>query len=287
MKLSEVKNGFLLALSPVYGKEEALTFFKRLAEFRWEWKPFELSLNADTILSKADLDFVKDVQERLSAREPVQYILGETWFYGLKFKVTPDTLIPRPETESLVNWILEDHPKGAGRVLDIGTGSGCIAIALARNLRDTRVTAIDISKSALEVAAENAKSNLAEVEFRRADILGKTPGEGISDGEPPCFEVIVSNPPYVRELEKAEMERNVLEFEPHGALFVSDEDPLVFYRAIGRFAVDKLCPGGQLYLEINQYLGQATLELLNDLGFTQVELRKDLFGNDRMIKAVK
>jgi release factor glutamine methyltransferase len=204
----------------------------------------------------------------------------------LPFKVTPNTLIPRPETEELVEWIIEEQQgkdqKEANslQILDIGTGSGCIAVSLAKHIANGNVTGYDISQDALHVASENATINEVVVTFKKVDILQTQTLE-----KP--FDLIVSNPPYVRELEKEEIQANVLDHEPHTALFVSDTDPLVFYRVIGQLAFDNLSGTGSLFFEINQYLGRETVQLLKEIGFTDVQLRKDIFGNDRMMKACK
>ena len=218
--------------------------------------------------------------ERLKKHEPIQYILGYCDFCGLTFKVTPDTLIPRPETSELVEWIINSHESKSINILDIGTGSGCIAVSLARKLPKSNVSAWDISSSALKIAEENSNSNSTNVTFRQIDILSFSP-----NGE--LFDVIVSNPPYIKENEKESMEANVLDWEPHTALFVPDNDPLLFYRAIAERGREMLIPGGILYFEINRAHGTDTVRMLSSLGYKNIELRKDLAGNDRMIKAQK
>ena len=217
--------------------------------------------------------------ERLKKQEPIQYILGYCDFYGLRFKVTPATLIPRPETSELVEWIASEAI-GKESILDIGTGSGCIAVSLAHKVPQSKVTAWDISNDALAVATENSKANGCAVEFEEIDILAYKP-----TGE--LFDIIVSNPPYIKENEKAEMHSNVLDWEPHTALFVPDSDPLLFYRAIAEKGLVLLKPGGRLYFEINRTHGKETMEMLAALGYTDIELRKDFAENDRMIRAVK
>jgi release factor glutamine methyltransferase len=218
--------------------------------------------------------------------------LGSTSFYGIPFAVNPAVLIPRPETEELVAWIVEYFSlldlnptsnfqlptSNLNRILDIGTGSGCIAIALAKNLPEAQVFALDVSDKAIETAQLNAERNAVQIHFICQNILETTRLDQ-------QFDLIVSNPPYVRELEKHEIQANVLEHEPHLALFVADLDPLLFYRKIGELAFESLTPNGNLFVEINQYLGEATLQLFSEIGFTQLELRKDLYGNDRMIRA--
>jgi protein-(glutamine-N5) methyltransferase, release factor-specific len=214
---------------------------------------------------------------RLAQGEPLQYIIGSTPFCGLSFRVDSRVLIPRPETAELVEWITEDAG-ASGSLLDIGTGSGCIAVTLAHNLPHWKVQGWDISEGALEVARENSRLNGTDVEFNKADILNVT----VTD----CyFDVIVSNPPYVMESEKEQMENRVLDFEPHSALFVPDSDPLMFYRAIAEFGNRVLNKGGRLYFEINPLEAEALKEMLSDAGYHDIELRKDIFGKQRMIKA--
>ena len=217
--------------------------------------------------------------ERLKKQEPIQYILGYSDFCGLRFKVTPATLIPRPETSELVEWIASEAT-GTERILDIGTGSGCIAVSLAHKMPQSEVTAWDISTDALAIATENSKSNGQAVTFEQVDILAYEP-----TGEQ--FDIIVSNPPYIKENEKEAMHSNVLDWEPHTALFVPDSDPLLFYRTIAKKGLALLKPGGRLYFEINRAHGKETMEMLAALGYTGIELRKDFAENDRMIRAVK
>lgn len=218
--------------------------------------------------------------ERLKKHEPIQYILGHCDFCGHTFKVTPDTLIPRPETSELVEWIAEEQKGSKVNILDIGTGSGCIAISLSCKLPGCNIAAWDISSGALAVAEENNRSNGSEVTFSQVDILAY---------QPQCemFDIIVSNPPYIKENERKSMEANVLDWEPHTALFVPDNDPLLFYRAIAEKALVMLTPAGALYFEINRAHGAETVEMLKSLGYRKTELRKDLAGNDRMIKAIR
>ena len=217
--------------------------------------------------------------ERLKKQEPIQYILGYSDFCGLRFKVTPATLIPRPETSELVEWIASEGT-GNESILDIGTGSGCIAVSLAQKLPQSGVTAWDISNEALAVATENSKANGCNVIFEHVDILAYQP-----TGEQ--FDIIVSNPPYIKENEKEAMHANVLDWEPHTALFVPDSDPLLFYRTIAKKGLQALRPGGRLYFEINRAHSNETMEMLAALGYTGIELRKDFAENDRMIRAVK
>ena len=217
--------------------------------------------------------------ERLKKQEPIQYILGYCDFCGLRFKVTPATLIPRPETSELVEWVASEAI-GNESILDIGTGSGCIAISLVHKLTQSRVTAWDISNEALAVAKENSKANNSNITFEQVDILASPPASE-------QFDIIVSNPPYIKEVEKELMEANVLDWEPHTALFVPDNDPLLFYRAIAEKATKMLRSGGKLYFEINRAYGAETIEMLSVLGYTNIELRKDFADNDRMIRVIR
>ena len=217
--------------------------------------------------------------ERLQQHEPIQYILGYSDFCGLRFAVTPAVLIPRPETSELIEWITEESPT-AKSILDIGTGSGCIAVSLATMMPQARVTAWDISTQALAVAQKNSTANGSNVLFEERDILTYEPTDE-------SYDIIVSNPPYIKEVEKKEMEDNVLLWEPHLALFVPDNDPLLFYRTIAEKAQKMLTHGGKLFFEINRAHGTETVEMLNRLGYHNITLRKDLAGNDRMVRAEK
>jgi release factor glutamine methyltransferase len=220
---------------------------------------------------------------KLQQEIPIQYILGKTHFYGLDFEVDENVLIPRQETEELVEWIITNQQINKSinqQILDIGTGSGCIAISLAKNLTSAKVYAIDVSEKALNVAQKNADLNQVEVTFINQNILE-------TEDLQASFDIIVSNPPYVRNLEKAEIKKNVLANEPHLALFVDDHDALIFYRKIAELAQKNLKENGQLYFEINQYLGKEMVDLLQKMGFVEVALRKDIYGNDRMIMAMK
>ncbi len=278
MKIRQYKDTFVKKLTPVYGSDEAESFFYLTLERLHGLRRIDLALSPDTILSDAQLLRWDHVCEQLSREIPIQYVLGVTHFYELDIKVDPSVLIPRPETEELVQWIIQSCSKPGPRILDIGTGSGCIAIALSKNLPDARVDAIDISSDALQLAKFNAKANGAAVNFLQQDIL--------TTETLPKYDYIVSNPPYVRDLEKSEIKPNVINNEPHLALFVADADALLFYRKIADLALHSLSESGLLFFEINQYLAKETIQLLTDLGYS-CELRKDIYGNDRMIKAAK
>ncbi len=280
LKIKDLKSNFTTQLSDVYPTEEVETFFTILSEYYLNYTRLETVLNADESLSDEIIKQFKNAISRLKRQEPVQYICGKTEFYSLPFKVDKHTLIPRPETEGLVRWIIDDENKTDTRsknLLDIGTGSGCIAIALAKNLKHLDVSALDFSSEALVTAHKNSVFNGVQVTFFELDILNvqKLPQQ---------YDIIVSNPPYVRELEKPNMRSNVLEYEPKSALYVTDKDPLVYYRKIARLANQQLTGNGRLYFEINEYLSDELKELLETEGFANIEVRKDIFGKDRMIK---
>ncbi len=235
-------------------------------------------------IAEEQAKIIGNILARLKTGEPIQYILGHTEFYGLPFKVNPSILIPRPETEELVEWAISSVGSGnlvVSNILDIGTGSGCIAISLKKNLVNAQVSAIDISTEALNTAKENAELNGVDINFIHADIL-----KFKSEIENPKFEIIISNPPYVTLEDKKQMHSNVTDFEPHGALFVPQNDPLIFYKAIADFAIKYLKKGGLLFFEINESYGEQLVKLLTNKLFINIELRKDMSGRDRMIKAV-
>ena len=282
LKIKDLRKDFIDSLSGLYESEEVLSFFYILSESFLGLKRVDVALALDTVIDKSILSKFANAKNQLKKHDPIQYIIGDTEFYGLSFKVNQNVLIPRPETEELVDWIIKDcNGKKANRkikVLDIGTGSGCIAISLAKNLPEIDMYAIDVSKEAIETAEENAKRNNVEVRFMQVDILQLDKLES-------NFDIIISNPPYVRELEKKEIQPNVLENEPHLALFVSDQNPLIFYKKITALAKKNLVAEGLLYFEINQYLGNETKNMIEKQGFKSVVLRKDLYNNDRMIRA--
>lgn len=270
-------------LHPYYQETEAGALAKWILTEVFHFSTFDLYAGKDMNFSENDRDRLEDILNRLRDYEPLQYVLGKAEFGGLSFEVTPDVLIPRPETLELVEWITADCQGTEGvRILDIGTGSGCIPVTLYKRLEAYRpqVASWDISEKALEVAGRNAVANGAVVTFCCQDVLSKSLPETEVD-------VLVSNPPYIAEKEKASMERNVLDWEPGLALFVPDDDPLLFYRKIAEAGLRILSPKGRLYYEINRAYGKETVELLERLGYTEVELRKDLSGNDRMVKAVR
>jgi release factor glutamine methyltransferase len=240
-----------------------------------------LALQTDLIFSEAEIAIWDSILEPLKKEIPIQYLLGKTSFYGLDFEVNNHVLIPRSETEELVEWIIQSTSKLEKKdlkILDIGTGSGCIAISIAKNLPSASVFAIDVSENALATAHKNAERNKVNITFINQNILE-------TEDLKQQFDIIVSNPPYVRHLEKAEIKKNVLDNEPHLALFVEDNDALIFYRKIAALAQKNLSPNGKLYFEINQYLGKEMIALLEKMNFKNIELRKDIYGNDRMITA--
>lgn len=280
MTINEYKKAFVSELSTLYETDEAAAFFQMALEQWLGLKRIDLALDIHRELPPETHQKFEAFKQRLLRSEPVQYLLGTAWFCGLPFKVNPSVLIPRPETEELVSWIVSNAANYPGcRIADIGTGSGCIAISLAHLLPGANVSAIDISEPALATARENAAQNRVAVDFLQMDILSATALE-------PC-DIIVSNPPYVREKEKTEMRANVLDNEPHLALFVRDDDALLFYRAIAALAFNALSASGQLFFEINQYLGPETVSLVESIGFKNVELRRDIYGNHRMLRATK
>lgn len=283
MKIKEYRSQFIQALAPIYDIGEAESFFYLVLEEKHQLKRIDLALQPDLIFSAEEIGNWNTILEQLKKEIPIQYLLGKTSFYGLDFEVNENVLIPRPETEELVEWILESQKSKVGstslKILDIGTGSGCIAISLAKNSANAKVCALDVSEKALATARKNAEINRVNVTFINQNIL-----ETLDLGQE--FDIIVSNPPYVRNLEKQEIKKNVLDNEPHLALFVDDNDALIFYRKIAQLAQKNLKSNGQLYFEINQYLGKEMIELLEEMGFKGIELRQDIYGNDRMMRAI-
>lgn len=282
MKIRLYRDQFIQALSSIHGEDEAESFFYLMLEDKHQLKRIDLALEPDLVFTDDEIVIWNVFLEQLKLEIPVQYLLGKTNFYGLDFEVNENVLIPRSETEELVEWIIETQnsklktPKV--RILDIGTGSGCIAISLAKNIPNAEVFAIDVSEEVLATAKKNAKANQVDVTFINQNIL-ETEDLGRQ------FDIIVSNPPYVRNLEKAEIKKNVLDNEPHLALFVEDDDALLFYKKIAQIALNNLSAVGLLYFEINQYLGKEMVDLLKELTFKNIELRQDMYGNDRMTRS--
>ena len=280
MLLKDYRDYFKKELTLLYDEKEIESFFYLVLESFHQKRRIDLALNQELELDSMQLLRWESVLVELKTQKPIQYILGETEFYGLKFLVNKNTLIPRPETEELVRLIISDTKTSKKtvpiRILDVGTGTGCIAISLAKNIMDSAVFGIDISTKALETASQNAKINEVQVVFIEKNILST---EDLEEQ----FDVIVSNPPYVRNLEKAEISANVLDYEPHLALFVDDTDALLFYRKIAQLAMINLSQNGKLYFEINQYLGKETVALLEKTGLKNIALLQDIYGNNRMI----
>jgi release factor glutamine methyltransferase len=299
MTLKNFRTYFTDTLQEIYLKTEIDTFFFLLIEEKLNLQRVDTVMQPDFLIADANLSELKIILKRLQKEEPIQYILGNTEFYGLPFKVNKNTLIPRPETEELVEWIIREvtelqsnkvaklgmdatstmNEEKSISIIDIGTGTGCIPISLAKNLNNVKISAIDVSSEALIVAQQNATLNNVDISFLEMDILE-------TKELPQKYNLIVSNPPYVRKLEKVEISNNVLENEPHLALFVEDDNPLIFYSKIADLAKIHLKKEGLLFFEINQYLGKETVAMLKHKGFNSIKLKKDLFGNDRMVKVI-
>ncbi|MCP4802066.1 MAG: peptide chain release factor N(5)-glutamine methyltransferase [Bacteroidetes bacterium] len=281
MILKTLRNNFIKTLIDHYAETEIVSFFNLLSADILKMQRIDIAQNLYAVISGKKQEKFQNAVNKLKNYIPIQYITGNTEFYNLTLKVNAATLIPRPETEELVAWIINDqNNKQNISILDVGTGSGCIAIALAKNLPEAKVFALDVSEKALKIARQNAVDNGVTIEFIEADIFDVDLGNL-------QFDVIVSNPPYVRELEKETMSPNVLNHEPHLALFVKDDDPLLFYRSIVEVANNTLKSKGFLYFEINEFLGNLTRQLVQKLNYCNIELKKDLFMKDRMIKANK
>lgn len=279
--ISEIIKLIKTELNNLYDSNEISGFINLIFDDLFNFKRIDIELNKDRVLQTVEIKKTEKIISDLKKYRPIQYILGYQFFYELKFSVNENVLIPRPETEELVDIIIkENFSKDSLKILDIGTGSGCIAISIASSLKNTEVFAIDISQKALEVAELNAESNKCKINFTKADILNFHENEMFKNQK---FDIIVSNPPYVRNSEKKMMQPNVLNFEPELALFVEDNMPLVFYEAIKNFAIEKLNYNGLLYLEINEFLGTKTSEIFKS-DFKNVEILKDINGKDRMLK---
>lgn len=269
------------SLRSIYPAGEAEAIIRLIFEHLKGWSPVDIVMHSDDELSPFMQGKVKAILDRLMRHEPIQYIIGEAQFYGLKLHVTPATLIPRPETEELVDLVLKfsaDRPDL--RVLDAGTGSGCIALALSRNMRFPQITAIDASQEALNVARDNAAALKCRIRFEHRDIL-------TMPARPESLDIIVSNPPYIGQSESAAMDANVLDYEPHDALFVPDSDPLRFYTALARFGRVSLSTGGGLFFEINPLHADAMRSMLEAEGYTDIEIIKDMQGYQRFATAIK
>ncbi|TKC09485.1 peptide chain release factor N(5)-glutamine methyltransferase [Pedobacter frigoris] len=277
MNLKQVLQLFTVQLQDLYEETEITSIFNIVAGHISGLNRAEVTFKKEDELTKPVYDAYIKAMDELRTGVPMQYVLGETEFYGLPFNVSPSVLIPRPETEELVEWIIEDYKLKEGlKFIDIGTGSGCIAITLEKKLPGNVVFGLDVSKESLKIAVSNASLNNSDVIFTEADIRTYCSREK--------FDVIVSNPPYITLDEQEEMHQNVFAHEPHLALFVSNEKPLVFYEAIADFAMQSLKDGGLLYFEINEHLGKETVEMLRNQAFSDIVLKKDMQGKDRMVR---
>jgi len=282
MNLKELLAQFKDELAGIYEEGEIKAIFDILVAHVSGFNNRHLSLKGISTEMQDDFAMWGYLGE-LKKGKPVQYVIGETEFYGLKMKVDPSVLIPRPETEELVEWVIDScKPRSANglSIIDIGTGSGCIAVALAVNIQGSKVTAADVSAEALEIAKTNALLNSAGISFEQVDILNASAREKLGRS----YDVIVSNPPYITPEEKNQMHQNVLAHEPHLALFVTGERPLLFYETIADFALTHLTENGLLFFEINEHMGKETIQMLNDKSFVNIALRKDMQGKDRMIR---
>jgi release factor glutamine methyltransferase len=294
MTIKQHRAHFNKSLKHLYPTSEIDSFFFLILEEYMGLKRIDIALKSDFLIDKKSLNLMQIATKQLEQEIPIQYIIGKTEFFGLPFHVNKEVLIPRPETEELVEQVLkkvsliktcnssknETIKEKQLKVLDIGTGSGCIAISLKKQLPSSEVSALDVSNKALRVAKKNAFLNNVDINFVHQDILKTNDLDKL-------YDVIISNPPYVRELEKKEIKNNVLNNEPHIALFVDNKNPLLFYNKIAELAKKFLIKNGQLHFEINQYLGKETIKLLAEKGFKNIQLKKDIFGNDRIITAFK
>ena len=294
MTIKQYRAHFNESLKHLYPTSEIDSFFFIISDEYMGFKRIDIVLKSDFLIDKKSLNLMQIATKQLKQEIPIQYIIGKTEFFGLPFNINKEVLIPRPETEELVEHVLkevsltkickttkdETTNEKQLKILDIGTGSGCIAISLKKQLPSSKTSAMDVSDEALRIAKKNAVLNKVDINFIHQDIL-KT------NNLDKLYDVIVSNPPYVRELEKKEMKNNVLNNEPHLALFVDDKNPLLFYNKIAELAENFLTKNGQIHFEINQYLGKETIKLLAEKGFKNIQLKKDIFGNDRIISAFK
>ncbi len=283
-RIDHIKAGFYSALSGIYDDREVGSMFRLLLNEYLGWSSAELILHSDDLIDKNAVRQFEDALTALKRRIPVQYVIGSTAFMGCRIKVGPGVLIPRPETEELVQMLIDKFKNNVSdcSVLDIGTGSACIPVAIIKHLKDLQVTGLDISETALQYAGENISENNTAVELVQMDFLKESNWNRLGE-----YDVIISNPPYVRFSERQQMEPNILDNEPAEALFVKDQDPLIFYEKIIGFSKDHLKETGYLYLEINEHLGSELLVLFKKSEFKAVELRKDMSGKDRFIKACR
>jgi release factor glutamine methyltransferase len=284
MTWNEARTVLAKELKNVYDPDELKNIIDLVMEHITAMPRMEQVKSKLTYLTCGQLESIDSITERLKQNEPVQYVLGEAWFAGMKFKVNKNVLIPSPETEELVNWVvkkIEESKLKNENILDVGTGSGCIPIVIKKKLSGANVSAIDVCSEALFTATENAIEHDTEIDFILLDFLDEEKWEKLRQ-----FDIIVSNPPYIKQGEKENMHIRVKEFEPHKALFVPDNDALLFYRKLSAFSLIHLKPGGSLFVEINEVLADAVVNLFQSAGFTDTELKKDMQGKDRMVKAM-
>lgn len=281
MILNDLLQGAQDKLTPLYGSGEAKWLVRTIIEHVKGWNQVEVSLRRNEDMSDFIVGKVNDAVDKLLVNEPVQYIFGDTYWYGMTLKVTPDVLIPRPETEELVDMIVKENKSPDLKVLDICTGSGCIAVALAKNLPYSTVRGVDISAAALEVARQNAGLQHAKIDFQKNDALSM-----VADTKEK-YDIIVSNPPYIVEKEKKNMCANVLDYEPHLALFIPDDEPLKFYKAISEYAFDSLTNQGKLYFEINPIFSDKLTDMLSSQGWSDIQIYPDMYGKKRFARALK
>ena len=283
MTIQQSYKQLLFQLYEMYGDREAANIADIVIENITGFKKVDRLINKQFLLNEEQLQLLNDYTNELLKHKPVQYVLNEVWFAGMKLYVDENVLIPRPETEELVEWIVKtvaSRKSQVASILDIGTGSGCIPVALKKKLLSVEVHALDISEEALNVAKRNAAIQQTEINFHLLNILDKNLWRQL-----PKFDIIVSNPPYVTQGEASSMQKNVLQYEPHLALFVDDEDAMKFYKAIAEFGLKHLNENGQLFFEINEMMGKQICDLLNQYRYLNIELKKDLQNKDRMIKA--
>jgi len=279
-RIKDLKSYFSIKLSKKFGREKANLYVNMLIAEIISEAIYKIPLIIDRPISESKINLLEKYCNELLADKPIQYVIGKTEFFGLELKVNKNVLIPRDETEILVDLLIKNFKKEEGlKILDIGTGSGCIAISLAKNLNKAILNAVDISEEALKTSSENAEKNQAEIEFKKIDILNESEWDNITSK----YDLIVSNPPYVRESEKKLMDRNVLSYEPHSALFVKDKNPLIFYEHIAKFAQNNLSERGVLAFEINEFLGDKTKKLLKENGFSEIDLIRDYNNKDRFV----
>lgn len=284
MGIQDAYTQLMYQLFELYDDRESANIADWVIEHITGFKRIDRITNKQFPLNTSQQELLKTYTEQLLQHKPVQYVLHEAWFSGMKFFVDKNVLIPRPETEELVEWVVLESQKSKSKsqkILDIGTGSGCIPIALKKRLPDFDLYALDVSQGALSVAEKNASALNAAISFYEINILNKASWDQL-----PKFDIIVSNPPYIKQSEEKEMRGNVLQHEPHLALFVPDEDGLLFYKAIAEFGLQHLNKGGQLFFEINEMLGNEVRLLLEKFGYSNVEVKRDMQGKDRMVKAI-